>query len=71
VVGQRGYMAGPRAPGGRYPIEPRRPGESLNEWSNRAGGGGRLVFGPLDLPFLSGGTYKARELGIDNVEDVP
>jgi virulence factor Mce-like protein len=57
VVGQRGYLEGPMAPGGRY-----GPNEN---------GGQHLVWGPFDLPGLTGGTYKARELGIDNLEDVP
>jgi virulence factor Mce-like protein len=57
VVGQRGYLEGPIAPGGRY-------GPTEN-------GGQHLVHGPFDLPGLTGGTYKARELGIDNLEDVP
>ena len=34
-------------------------------------GGQHVVWGPFDLPGLTGGTYKARELGIDNLEDVP
>jgi virulence factor Mce-like protein len=57
VVGQRGYLEGPMAPGGRY-------GPNDN-------GGQHLVWGPFDLPGLTGGTYKAIELGIDNLEDVP
>jgi virulence factor Mce-like protein len=57
VVGQRGYIEGPMAPGGRY-------GPNDN-------GGQHLVWGPFDLPGLTGGTYKAIELGIDNLEDVP
>jgi len=57
VVGQRGYLEGPMAPGGRY-----GPSED---------GGQHVVWGPFDLPGLTGGTYKARELGIDNLEDVP
>jgi virulence factor Mce-like protein len=32
--------------------------------------GGHLVVDP-DTPVLTGGTFKARELGIDNVKDVP
>jgi virulence factor Mce-like protein len=57
VVGQRGYLEGPMAPGGRYgPNEP---------------GGQHLVWGPFDLPGLTGPTYKGIELGIDNLEDVP
>jgi hypothetical protein len=57
VVGQRGYLEGPMAPGRRY-----GPNQD---------GGQHLVWGPFDLPGLTGGTYKARELGIDNLEDVP
>ena len=34
-------------------------------------GGQHVVWGPFDLPGLTGGTYKSRELGIDNLEDVP
>ena len=57
VVGQRGYINGPMAPGGRY-----GPDEN---------GGQHLVWGPFDLPGVSGGTYASRRLGIDNVKDVP
>jgi len=58
-VGQRGYLTGPFVPGGRY-----RPSADPAQ-----GGGSHVVQG---LPeFLSGGTYKSRELGIDNLEDVP
>jgi hypothetical protein len=57
VVGQRGYLEGPMAPGKRY--GPDRDG------------GQHLVWGPFDLPGVTGGTYKALELGIDNLEDVP
>jgi hypothetical protein len=57
VIGQRGYLEGPLVPGGRY-----GPDED---------GGQHVVLEPFVLPTLRGGTYKARELGIDNVEDVP
>jgi virulence factor Mce-like protein len=57
VVGQRGYLEGPMQPGSRY-----GPDED---------GGQHVVWGPFDLPGLTGGTYKSRELGIDNLEDVP
>ena len=57
VVGQRGYLEGPMAPGKRY--------------GDTEDGGQHLVWGPFDLPGLTGGTYKALELGIDNLEDVP
>ena len=33
--------------------------------------GGNSVVGKSNYPGLAGGTYKARELGIDNLEDVP
>jgi virulence factor Mce-like protein len=57
-VGQRGYLTGPSVPGGRYP-----PSTDPAE-----GGGSHVV---LEVPGLAGPTYKARELGIDNLEDVP
>ena len=58
-MGQRGYAVGPNVPDGRYP-----PSDDESQ-----GGGSHVV---LSLPeYLSGGTYKARELGIDNLKDVP
>ena len=33
--------------------------------------GGRKVALGSDLPGLRGGTYKSRQLGIDNLSDVP
>jgi hypothetical protein len=62
-IGQTGYLAGPNAPGNRY-----EPSEDPAE-----GGGSHVVRG-LDLPgqpLRFGGTYKSRELGIDNIEDIP
>ena len=56
LLGQRGYLRGPLVPNGRY-----GPNED----------GGRYVVLSGDTGILAGGTYKARELGIDNVEDVP
>ena len=55
-VGQRGYLHGPFIPNGRY-----GPNED----------GGQHVVLSGDTGLLAGGTYKARELGIDNVKDVP
>ena len=55
-VGQRGYLWGPLVPDGRY-----GPDED----------GGRHVVLSSDTGILAGGTWKARELGIDHVEDVP
>jgi virulence factor Mce-like protein len=58
-VGQRGYVTGPFVPDGRY-----KPSTDPAE-----GGGSHVV---LALPpGNSGPTYKARELGIDNLDDVP
>jgi hypothetical protein len=58
-VGQRGYVTGPSAPGGRYPPS-----------TDPAKGGGSHVVLQLP-PGNSGPTYKGIELGIDNLEDVP
>ena len=58
-VGQRGYVTGPSVEDGRYRPSP-----------DPAQGGGSHVVQGLP-PGLSGGTYKSRELGIDNLEDVP
>lgn len=58
-VGQRGYVTGPNVPNGRYP-----PSDDESQ-----GGGSHVV---LSVPGpRTGGTYKARELGIDNLKDVP
>ena len=57
-VGQAGYLTGPSVPDGRYPPS-----------TDPAQGGGSHVV--LSVPGLAGGTYKARELGIDNLKDVP
>ena len=58
-VGQRGYATGPSIPNGRYPPS--------NDESQ--GGGSHVV---LSVPGgRAGGTYKSRELGIDNLKDVP
>jgi hypothetical protein len=55
IVGQRGYL-NRLTTGGRY-----GPREN----------GGQHTVQDSDFPGLAGGTYKSRELGIDNVEDVP
>ena len=61
-IGQTGYLAGPNVPNGRYP-----PSDDPNQ------GGGSHVVRSTDVPGMPrfGGTYKARELGIDSIEDVP
>lgn len=73
-LGQNGYPNG-RLIDGRY-----KPGNIQDHSDNHGlpssgefgtGANGAIV--PLDsnLPGLSGGTYKSRELGIDNLKDVP
>ena len=52
-------MTGPFVPDGRYPPS-----------TDPAQGGGSHVVLALP-PGNSGPTYKARELGIDNLKDVP
>ena len=59
-MGQRGYMAGPLVPEGRYP-----PSSDPNK------GGGSHVVLDTEIGVRYGGTYRARELGIDSWEDVP
>ena len=58
-IGQRGYVSGPSPDDLRYPPS-----------ADKAQGGGSHVVLGLP-PGNSGPTYKARELGIDNVKDVP
>jgi virulence factor Mce-like protein len=55
VRGQMGYLDGPF---GNWRYGPREDG-------------GQHTVAHGDLPGLSGATYKSRELGIDNVKDVP
>ncbi|HWH45573.1 MAG TPA: MlaD family protein [Thermoleophilaceae bacterium] len=60
TAGQRGYLTGPLVPDGRYPAS-----------DDPTKGGGSHVVWDADIGVRYGGTYKARELGIDGVEDVP
>jgi virulence factor Mce-like protein len=60
-VGQTGYLDR-LITDGRYPPD--------NAAGGFRGGGSHVVLDP-DTPGLAGGTWKARELGIDHVEDVP
>jgi len=63
-LGQQGYPNGPLTlPGVRY-------GEGLVPGTDIPTGGNGAV-AVSDFPILTGGTYKSRELGIDNLEDVP
>jgi virulence factor Mce-like protein len=75
-LGQNGYPNG-RLNNGRYEIGdlidnsdehglPAPGGERVGK-----GGNGAIVPDDNNLPGLSGGTYKSRELGIDNLADVP
>jgi virulence factor Mce-like protein len=60
-VGQSGYLDR-LITDGRYPPD--------NAAGGFRGGGSHVVLDP-NTPGLAGGTWKARELGIDHVEDVP
>jgi virulence factor Mce-like protein len=60
-AGQTGYP-------NRLVTDPRWPPDSSA--GGFIGGGSHVVLDP-DTPGLAGGTYKARELGIDNLKDVP
>ena len=60
-AGQTGYP-------NRLVTSPRYPPDSSS--GGFVGGGSHVVVDP-DTPGLAGGTFKARELGIDHLEDVP
>ena len=62
-VGQNGYVKGPLSPNARY-------GRGFAPNGTTPSGGNWAVT-QSDFPILSGGTYISRELGIDNLEDVP
>lgn len=59
--GQLGFVRGPLAPGARY-----GPGE-LSDGTPTGGNAPVLI---NNFPILSGGTFKSRELGINNLQDV-
>ena len=59
--GQAGFMRGPAAPGARY-------GPGVLADGTPTGGNFPLVLD--NYPILSGGTYKSRELGLNNLRDV-
>ena len=61
-VGQVGYIRGPFTTGGRY---------TAGELSDGTPTGGNFSVTDNNLPGLRGGTYKSRELGIENLADVP
>lgn len=60
TTGQRGYVAGPLVPNGRY-----APSTDPTQ------GGGSHVVWDSGIGVRYGGTYTSRRLGIDGVEDVP
>ena len=60
--GQEGYPNGPLATGARY-----GPGRLPDGTPS----GGNAPVMDNDYPILSGGTFKSRELGIENLRDVP
>ncbi len=64
--GQAGY------PNGRL-IEPfaRSRPDSYGLLRDGTPAGGNAIISRSDFPGLAGGTYKSRELGIENLEDVP
>ena len=59
--GQDGWVRGPLAPGARY-----GPG-ALSDGTPTGGNAPVLI---NNFPILSGGTFKSRELGINNLQDV-
>ncbi len=61
-TGQNGYVRGPWSTGNRY---------GAGTLSDGTPTGGNFAVTDSNFPILSGGTYKARELGIDNLADVP
>ncbi|HEX2233134.1 MAG TPA: MlaD family protein [Thermoleophilaceae bacterium] len=63
--GQEGYPNGPFVTDGRY-----GPGE-LGPPVHSIPSGGNAPVVNADYPIVSGGTFKSRELGIDNLADVP
>jgi virulence factor Mce-like protein len=60
--GQEGYPAGAFTTGGRY-------GKGMLSDGTAAGGNGAIT--DPNYPILSGGTFVTRELGINNLKDVP
>jgi len=60
--GQEGYPQGPFTTGGRY-------GRGRLKDGTPAGGNASIT--DPDYPILSGGTTRSRQLGIDNLRDVP
>ncbi len=65
-LGQQGYPNGPLTlPGARYGTG------TVPGAVPPTGTGGNGPVAVSDFPILTGGTYKSRQLGIDNLKDVP
>jgi hypothetical protein len=57
-------------PSGRADCQGGQTGYPYRLATNPRWPGGHIVVDP-DTPVLTGGTFKARQLGIDHVKDVP
>jgi virulence factor Mce-like protein len=68
-VGQVGWMRGPFTTGGRY-TRAIVPGSVGPTTPNGVDSGGSWSVTDNDFPGLRGGTYKTRQLGINNLRDV-
>jgi virulence factor Mce-like protein len=69
-AGQYGYINGPYNGATPYPPADLKPGETMQQWENRAGGGSHTS-SRMDHPGLAGPTFVGARLGINNVKDVP
>jgi virulence factor Mce-like protein len=71
-LGQNGYPNGALGPGRYHPGQLRDGSEEHGlPIPDEVGTGTNGAITENNLPGLSGGTYKSRELGIDNLADVP
>jgi hypothetical protein len=61
-IGQTGQIKGPLQPGARY---------GKGTLPNGNPSGGNWGVNGVNLPGLRGGTYRSRQLGIQNLKDVP
>ncbi len=71
-LGQTGYPNGALGPGRYKPVALKDQSEEHGlPIPDEVGSGTNGAITENNLPGLSGGTYKSRELGIDNLKDVP
>ena len=71
-LGQTGYPNGALGPGRYKPVALKDQSEEHGlPIPEEVGSGTNGAITENNLPGLSGGTYKSRELGIDNLKDVP